>query len=585
MIAVLLLTTLNVAICWRLFKTEYTDHFGSIEGAFISIARYLSTHWTDHAWWPLWHCGMPFQDTYVPLLHAVVAAVATVAKISAACAYHIVTGAAYALGPVTLYLMAVRLGAHRGAAFAGALFYSLFSPSALLMPEMAHDLGGLWYGRRLQVLMVYGEGPHVAAMTLLPFAIMALPGIRFAAIAIALVFLTNVPGTMALGLAIFCWLSAQPAGSRRGAWIAAASAAVLAYGLASYFVPPSSVRVMIGNVGGSEIGFANSLRYGPVPLAAVLVAVAAAGWLLARTRLTLATRFAILNFGLVATLCIKAREATFELLPQAGRLHLEMEMGASLLLGAIAWWLYSGIPRRARPVVLALCLMPIAIQFHNYRWRARIDISRADLSKHSEYTTARWLDTHMNGQRVYVAGSTSFWLNAFTDTPQMVGCCDQGESMPLLTRIAWLVNNSPQTDEAIRWLQKFGVRALVVNGPESTDVYKDIHAPERFAGLRVLHRENGDTIYEVPSVGQASGPAQHWPGGLRHIPIAYFPGWKAWRGAERVPVSRDSDGLIQIECNANCDDVALQWTGRPDFRFAAGASVLSLLLLATLLFI
>src|SRR5207253_207418 len=120
------------------------------------------------------HCGMPYRDTYVPLLHLAVAAVASLGHVSAARAYHAVTGVTYALGPPMLFLMALRLGAPRGAAFLSALFYSLFSPSALLMPEVVRDLGGFWGPRRLQILTVWGEGPHITAMTLLPVAILAL---------------------------------------------------------------------------------------------------------------------------------------------------------------------------------------------------------------------------------------------------------------------------------------------------------------------------------------------------------------------------------------------------------------------------
>jgi hypothetical protein len=64
---------------------------------------------------------MPYTDTYVPLLHLLVAATATLSKIGAAHAYHAVTGLFYVCGPLTLYLMAVRLGAGRGSAFLGAL--------------------------------------------------------------------------------------------------------------------------------------------------------------------------------------------------------------------------------------------------------------------------------------------------------------------------------------------------------------------------------------------------------------------------------------------------------------------------------
>src|SRR5260370_5958434 len=146
---------------------------------------------------------MPYQDTYVPLLHLVVAVTASITHVSAARAYHGVTGVVYALGPAALYWMAIRLGAPRGAALLSALFYSLFSPSTLLMPEMAKDLGGFWYGRRLEVMTVDGEGPHVATMTLMPVVILALQNalvkrdnraVALAAISISLAFLTNIPG-------------------------------------------------------------------------------------------------------------------------------------------------------------------------------------------------------------------------------------------------------------------------------------------------------------------------------------------------------------------------------------------------------
>src|SRR5580658_3360250 len=108
--AVAALAALNAWICAGLFTSEYLDQFSSVDGAFISIARYLSRHWGDHSWWPIWHCGMPYEDTYVPLLHLLVAATATLGRISAAHAYHIVVAIAYSLGPVTLYLMAIYLG-------------------------------------------------------------------------------------------------------------------------------------------------------------------------------------------------------------------------------------------------------------------------------------------------------------------------------------------------------------------------------------------------------------------------------------------------------------------------------------------
>jgi hypothetical protein len=645
--ACLALAALNLSISWRLLKVEYTNQFSSVEGYFIAIARYLSGHWGDFGWFPLWHCGMPYQDTYVPLLHLVVAAVAGLGHIPAARAYHGVIGITYALGPPALYWMAVRLGAPRGAALASALCYSLFSPSALLMADVARDLGGYWYGRRLQVMTVYGEGPHVTAMTLLPVAVLALEialvdrtrrALALAALSIALVFLTNVPGSMALGVAVFCWICSQPRDRLRAAWLVAAAASALAYCLACFGVPPSSLFRVGSNVGDMHRGFSNSLHYGPLPLGLALGLVAVAGWLLARTRLPLVVRFAILFGGLTGAMAATAHSDTFELLPQVGRLHLEFEMGACLLLGSALWALYTLFPRWTRPILLAICLGPLVVQWGNYRWRAHLDTQRADLEKRSEFTTARWLDANLRGGRVYVSGSTAFWLDAFSATPQLIGCCDQGQSMPVLNEVPYKVNSavSPALTEAgVNWLRALGVEAFVVNGPASTDEYKDIRTPERFEGvLPLLHRENGDAIYAVLPPGaslahvvrpgelvprrpggkfaypdilryaQAAGdttrpPADFaWrsggkariranlhPGDLVSVQIAWFPGWKAAIHGRAQPISADGMGFVTIqpECQGDCL-IDLAWTGPSDLPMAAAVSLATLVWLLAMAF-
>jgi hypothetical protein len=642
--AFVLLTALNLAICWRLFKVEYTDHFSSIEGSFIAIARYLSRHWGDASWWPLWHCGMPYQDTYVPLLHAVVAAVAWLGHLSAARAYHGVVGVTYALGAVTLYFMASHLGVRRQAAFLAALVYSLFSPSVFLMPGVKGDVGGIWFARRLQVLTVYGEGPHVTAMTLLPLVILALQlaldrrtarSWAWAAIAIAVVFLTNVPGTMATGLAVFCWICAQPWDRQGAAWKIAASAAAMAYCLACFGVPPSSLATVGGNVGSMHHGFANSMKYGPIPLALALSVVAGVGFLLSKTRLPLAPRFGILYAGLLAPLSATANLETYELLPQVGRLHLEVEIGVCIVLGWAAWTVYDRIPRWIRPVILAACLAPFILQFKNYRAAAHSDVPIVKLGERSEYTTAQWLDRNMHGERVYVTGSTSFWLNAFTDTPQLIGCCDQGESMPVLQAVPYAVNppkTVAETRQTRAWLQALGVRALVVNGAASTDEYKDIKAPERFAGLfDLLHEQNGDSVYAVQREPASLAHVLHageevlirppntylfadveryvnaisaegrdasleWVHGgdarIRanlhrddrlSVQVAWFPGWKAEVQGQAREIARDGLGFIVVkpQCEGACE-VDLRWTGRWDLWPARLLSLAALGLIFTI---
>jgi hypothetical protein len=249
---------------------------------------------------------------------------------------------------------------------------------------------------------------------------------------------------------------------------------------------------------------------------------------------------------------------------------------------------------------------------------------------HSEYTSARWIDANMGGRRVYATGSTGFWLNAFTDTPQMAGCCEQGRSMPALTAVSYLLTigeTRAQTEFAIQWLQAFGVHALVVNGPQSDDAYKDFHVPERFdALLPVLHRERGDTIYAIPQrsasmahvvrPGEAPAPRaaglpdpaeiaryvaaiqdpsravaecnwvrsgtavirSHLSGAEAvSVQTAWFRGWKATLSGKEIPVTKDGFGFVLLhpECQGECE-IRLTWSGPWDFWPSAFTSLVAL---------
>ena len=57
--------------------------------------------------------------------------------------------------------MAWRLCGNRAAALVAGIGYSLISPACLLVKEVRFDAGGWLAARRLDTLVVYGEGPHL----------------------------------------------------------------------------------------------------------------------------------------------------------------------------------------------------------------------------------------------------------------------------------------------------------------------------------------------------------------------------------------------------------------------------------------
>src|SRR5690242_13515685 len=118
------LFAINALVTPWLFTLSYSRWMGSIEAVFIGLARYIVAHFPDLAWFPLWYGGIPYQDSYPPLLHFLVAGVSAAGRIAPAPAYHAVVATIYCLGPAALFWAAWRLGASRGAAFAAALLYS-----------------------------------------------------------------------------------------------------------------------------------------------------------------------------------------------------------------------------------------------------------------------------------------------------------------------------------------------------------------------------------------------------------------------------------------------------------------------------
>src|ERR1035437_10927988 len=106
LLCVSVLLIVNLIIAALLFGVEYSAYNGSIEGTFIAIARVMAKHPGQWNWWPLWNAGMPFENTYLPLLHWIVAAFSVLTGLPAARSFHIVTAGMYVCSAVAVVWVA-----------------------------------------------------------------------------------------------------------------------------------------------------------------------------------------------------------------------------------------------------------------------------------------------------------------------------------------------------------------------------------------------------------------------------------------------------------------------------------------------
>jgi hypothetical protein len=623
------LAALNAWIAWRLFTTEYLDEMNSLAGIYIGFARYAAAHWPHLSWWPLWFCGMPFANAYQPAFHLAVAGFSALSGLSAARSYHFLTGCAYCLGPVTLFWLVSRLGRNVWAGFAAGLLYSLASPSAWLAGAISQDLGGPFFPLRLQVAVRYADTPHMAGLALVPLAILALDyaltrrtfaGYALAVSAFAAVPLTNIPAAMVLAMAAIAYGLACGAEDWPRRWAVMAAIAVAAYLPIGPALPPSTIHTMLANTQGMEPENAFGLRHlAALPVLAALTAGLV--WLSGRMALPRALRFFILLSFFAGAITLGNYWFDWTLIAQPRRFEHALDLGttgAAVLLGqwALAKW------KRWRHPALACFAAFCIFQVYNCRAYARSLLKPIEITSRSEYKIARWLDRNSPGGRAFLLGSSAFWLNAFTDVPQVAGCCGQGELQKGSAIAYYQVGSDDgaagrEVEVSQIWLEALGATTIAVTGPRSTDEYRDYHHPWKFQGrLRELWREGDDAIYEVPRlspslahvveardlvsrmpvngidlapllpyVAAIEDPAkprleERWAspseavlqGSLRPedrigVQVAYHPGWHASvNGAGRV-VAADGLGFLTIapRCSGECA-VRLFYDGGAEMR-------------------
>jgi hypothetical protein len=642
--AVLLI--LNVSIAAKLFGVEYSAYLESNEGTFIAIARQIAAHPQDLLWWPLWDCGLPFQNTYLPLLHLLVGFFSRITGHSPALSFHQVAAAFFCLAPVCAYLMALGITGKPIASFFAALAYSVISPCALLIPAIRRDLGGAFSLRRMQILGFYGEGPHTASLAFIPLAILFLylamargrPWQKIlAGVFMSAAVLANAFGAIILAAAVLALLASfatQRFWSNAGLFLMIGA---LAYGWICPLLPPSVIAAIRKNsptVDGD---------YNFTPRSAAGVAILAVGFLL---------------LWFLATRCIRSRHLRFFLLfawlttgmvalgvlwginvvPQPHRYQIAMDLALCMLAAFGVAELLARAGRRTSMILGAVALLALGIQSRNAIRYARHLIRSTDITQTSPYRIAQWANANMGGARVMISAADSYYFNDFTDTPQLHGGHDPMLPNFLLRIVPFTIYSGMNTGAqdgniSILWLKALGAHAVSVPGPASPYYNKPFANPSKFNGLLpVLWVEGAETIYGVPArssslahvidpealvhhmpvngldiqeaekyvdalnapnSGDATWKWTTWhsatihavvsPGQVIATQVTFHPGWHASVGGN--PQQVYSDGLGFLVVKPACQgpcELTVWYDGGPEWHITSAVSIATMLLVVLL---
>jgi hypothetical protein len=462
------------------------------------IARAVMFRDFKWAWNPLEYAGAPFHYLYPPLYHVLVAAMPVH---SMGLAFHLVTGAGYALVPVAIYVLCRQLFAGTIPAAFAAIFYSVFPSPVYILPQ--------WRGLALAyahapwgfvATVGYEEAAHGFGLPLALFALAAAWRGRWllATLLTAAVMLTSWPALIGLGLSLGALTVAKARES--GVFHSLLRTATLAgtgYGLSAFWIAPG---YFVASSLLDRIALRHTLSAAPFNGTTWLILLVAAILVVMSFSRLVSAPFALVLawVALTGAVVISFTLAGNYLLPLPHRYVLEFNV--ALVLGIAG--LLSLTPGTWKIVAAAVVMIAAsapAFSFVTHAWK--VQPHEEDPRTQIGFQIATWLNQHAGRDRIFATGELDATLPIWSNVPE-VGGAGLGISSYLIYAAERQVGYGCAADSehiAELWLRAMNIRYLVVHGAESREYYHWFVQPEKFAAMPVAWDNGaGDTIRSVP---------------------------------------------------------------------------------------
>jgi hypothetical protein len=618
---IVILVWINLYIA-RDFFSGHTAYMNSMHGFWIALAKRGPGAWLHPSWWPNWDCGIPLEAAYAPLIPALTAAWAALLRTPYDMAFSSVSGLAYCLAPISLFLMAWGLTRAAGTSFFAALIYSLTSPTQWIVPDGEFRWDRIWEARRMFLVAVWDDTPHLMALALLPLAILFLAlsierrrTIYYApaSLCIALMAAASAFGPVMVAMAAAGLLVAAPAKEWKRCALLIAGIGAYAYLMVMAFVPPSVLQAIRESTAVSD---EEKWTLGSITgIAAALLGFTVLLYLLRRYGAY--PRLAFFSYFAWIVGCVPLASAYLHrrIMPQPTRYKLELELALALVTAFAGRALLRRLPASIRWAVIFVVLALAAEQVAAFRKLEKAYQFPRDVTQTVEYRFPTWAARNLPGVRVFFPGSIAQWTNAFTDVPQFTG-----GSWSMATNQSQQNANAAIVFEtaldtgahiSLTWLKAYGVGAIAVSDAKSTEFWKPFSDPAKFDALPALWSDNGVTIRRIPArttslahvvpeqaisrhpprtpediaeaarfvaaLDDPSMPAAtlEWlgrehmrigatlsPGQVVSVQEGYHPGWRASVAGRQSEVFKDGLGLMWLRpgCTGACE-IVLEYGG------------------------
>jgi hypothetical protein len=462
------------------------------------IARAVMFRDLKWAWNPLEYAGAPFHYLYPPIFHVLMAAMPVH---SMGLAFHLVTGAGFALVSVALYVLCRQLFAGTIPAAFAAIVYSVFPSPVYILPQ--------WRGLALPYAQApwgfvatvgYEEAAHGFGLALALFALAAAWGERWlvATLLTAAVMLTSWPALIGLGLGLGALTVAKARDS--GVFhsvLRTVTLAGAAYGLSAFWIAPGyfvSMSLL------DRIALRHTFSAAPfnqttwLILLAAVTLIGVSFWRRVSAPFALVLTWVALTGAVVVTFTLAGNY----LLPLPHRYILELNVALVLGIGG----LISLVPGKWKIAAAAAAMIAAsapALSFVTHAWE--VQPHEEDVRTQIGFQIAMWLNQHAGRDRIYATGELDSTLPIWSNVPE-VGGAGVDISNYLIYAAERQVDYGCGADSehiAELWLRALNVRYLAVHGAESREYFHWFSQPEKFDAMPVAWDNGaGDRIHSVP---------------------------------------------------------------------------------------
>ena len=113
-------------------------------------------------------------------------------------------------------------------------------------------------------------------------------------------------------------------------------------------------------------------------------------------------------------------------------------------------------------------------------------------------------------------------MNAFSNTPMIVGGFDNGIRNQLLWGVNYQIYAGDKLENALAWLKALGCDAIVGGDPGTGEIYHPYKYPDKLHELPVLWRDRAEVIFDVPRVRRTLAHVLHSGDLVKEAPPSYY---------------------------------------------------------------